>query len=156
MMCSMRLSPRESCVSRALNSNSHFPNTATHPSSSDGEPELRAASRDLSLRAGWALWRVAVSGSGAGGGALGRPARGPQTPEGVSMQGGDGSHGTPQAPIFSDFFGHFLLVFMGARRTCGHAITPCNILSALLPVPCCTIDHLHSSRGLSIKHSVTT
>jgi hypothetical protein len=59
-----------------------------------------------------------------------------------------GSHGPPQAPIFSDFFffGDFLLVFMGIRRTCGHAITPCDSLSALLTVPCCTIDHLHSSR----------
>ena len=37
-------------------------------------------------------------------------------------------------------------IFMGIRRTCGHAITPCDSLSALLTVPCCTIDHLHSSR----------
>ena len=27
-----------------------------------------------------------------------------------------------------------------------NAITPCDSLSALLTVPCCTIDHLHSSR----------
>ena len=51
----------------------------------------------------------------------------------------------PQAPILLVFW-RFLLVFMGIRRTCGHAITPCDILSALLTVPCCTIDHLHSSR----------
>jgi len=32
---------------------------------------------------------------------------------------------------------HFTLVFnfMGIRRTCGHAITPCDSLSALLTVP---------------------
>ena len=34
--------------------------------------------------------------------------------------------------FFRDFLGEFLLVFMGIRRTCGHAITPCDILSALL------------------------
>ena len=44
------------------------------------------------------------------------------------------------------FFAHFLLVFMGMRRTCGHAITPCDIFSALLTVPCCSTDRLHSSR----------
>ena len=47
---------------------------------------------------------------------------------------------------FFSFLRHFLLVFVGIRRTCGHAITPCDSLSALLTVPCCTIDHLHSSR----------
>ena len=44
------------------------------------------------------------------------------------------------------FLRDFSPVFMGIRRTCGHAITPCDSLSALLTVPCCTIDHLHSSR----------
>ena len=48
--------------------------------------------------------------------------------------------------IFFFFSRDFLLVFMGIRCTCGHAITPCDSLSALLTVPCCTIDHLHSSR----------
>ena len=47
---------------------------------------------------------------------------------------------------FFSFVRDFSLVFMGIRRTCGHAITPCDSLSALLTVPCCTIDHLHSSR----------
>ena len=47
--------------------------------------------------------------------------------------------------IFS-FFARFFTCFQGIRRSCGHAITPCDSLSALLTVPCCTIDHLHSSR----------
>ena len=34
--------------------------------------------------------------------------------------------------FFWFFLLDFLLVFMGIRRTCGHAITPCDILSALL------------------------
>ena len=54
------------------------------------------------------------------------------------MRGGDG---VPWPAAGADFFGmffffgHFLLVFMGIRRTCGHAITPCDSLSALLTVP---------------------
>ena len=54
------------------------------------------------------------------------------------MRGGDG---VPQPAAGADFFGvffffgDFLLVFMGIRRTCGHAITPCDSLSALLTVP---------------------
>ena len=39
------------------------------------------------------------------------------------------------APIFG-FLRDFSLVFMGICRTCGHAITPCDSLSALLTVPC--------------------
>ena len=43
--------------------------------------------------------------------------------------------GPPQAPIFSGFFWRFLLVFEGISRICGHAITPCDSLSAQLTVP---------------------
>ena len=58
-------------------------------------------------------------------------------PRGCPCGGEMGSHGPPQAPIFSAFFffSRFLLVFMGILRTCGHAITPCDSLSALLTVP---------------------
>ena len=54
------------------------------------------------------------------------------------MRGGDG---VPWPAAGADLFGlfccfrGFLLVFMGIRRTCGHAITPCDSLSALLTVP---------------------
>ena len=34
----------------------------------------------------------------------------------------------------------------GNSAYCGHAITPCDSLSALLAVSCCTTDRLHSSR----------
>ena len=69
-------------------------------------------------------------------------------PRGCPCGGEMGSHGPPQAPIFSALFSFlrdFLLVsweFLYLQ----HAITPCDSLSALLTVPCCTIDHLHSSR----------
>ena len=59
-------------------------------------------------------------------------------PRGCPCGGEMGSHGPPQAPIcwsFFFFFCDFLLVFMGIRRTCGHAITPCDSLSAQLTVP---------------------
>ena len=54
------------------------------------------------------------------------------------MRGGDG---VTQPAAGADFLAcflfsrDFLLVFMGIRRTCGHAITPCDSLSALLTVP---------------------
>ena len=53
------------------------------------------------------------------------------------MRGGDG---VPWPAAGADFLGFFLfrdflLVFMGIRRTCGHAITPCDSLSAQLTVP---------------------
>ena len=53
------------------------------------------------------------------------------------MRGGDGvPWPTAGADFFAFFFfGDFLLVFMGIRRTCGHAITPCDSLSAQLTVP---------------------
>ena len=47
------------------------------------------------------------------------------------------------------FFRPSILVFTcfhGNSAYCGHAITPCDSLSALLTVLCCTIDRLHSSR----------
>jgi len=47
---------------------------------------------------------------------------------------------------FSDFFARFSTCFHENFAYCDHAITPCDSLSALLTVPCCTIDHLHSSR----------
>ena len=58
-----------------------------------------------------------------------------------------GSHGPPQAPIllFCAIFYLFSWEFAGLAAM-QHAITPCDSLSALLNVPCCTIDHLHSSR----------
>ena len=60
------------------------------------------------------------------------------------------------AERFLDFFGDCLLVFMGIRRTCGHAITPCDSLSALL-TPCHAAQLITCiARGLSIQHSVTT
>ena len=70
------------------------------------------------------------------------PARGPQR---VSMRGGDG---VPWPAAGADFFifSFLRLVSWEFRYTCGHAITPCDSLPALLTVPCCTIDHLHSSR----------
>ena len=75
------------------------------------------------------------------------------------MRGGDG---VPWPAAGADFFGLFfffgvfLLVFMGILRTCGHAITPCDSLSALLTA--CHDAQLITciARGLSIKHSVTT
>ena len=63
------------------------------------------------------------------------PARGAQR---VSMRGGDGVPWPAAGADFLEFFfffRDFLLVFMGIRRTCGHAITPCDSLSALLTVP---------------------
>ena len=54
-----------------------------------------------------------------------------------------GSHGPPQ-PDFFLFFRAIFYLFMGLIAAI--AITPCDSLSALLTVPCCTIDHLHSSR----------
>ena len=74
---------------------------------------------------------------------------GGEGPRGYPCGGEMGSPSPRQAPIFLAFFSFsrdFLLVFMGIRRTCGHAITPCDILSALLTVPCCSTDRLHSSR----------
>ena len=60
-------------------------------------------------------------------------------------------HATPLAAVLFHarggrflFLRDFLLVQNFAY--CDHAITPCDSLSALLTVPCCTIDHLHSSR----------
>ena len=69
-------------------------------------------------------------------------------PRGYPCGGAMGSHGPPQAPMshFSFFPGFFTCFHGNSARTCGHAITPCDSLSALLTVPCCTIDHLHSSR----------
>ena len=88
------------------------------------------------------------------------------------MRGGDG---VPWPAAGADFFGIFLLrdfslvfsvcgsyehirgpwVFMGIRRTCGQAITPCDSLSALLTVPSAQLTTC-IARGLSIQHSVTT
>ena len=56
------------------------------------------------------------------------------------MRGGDG---VPQPAAGADFFAlfSFLAIFylfsweFRIRRTCGHAITPCDSLSALLTVP---------------------
>ena len=64
------------------------------------------------------------------------------------MRGGEmGSHGPPQqAPIFLQIFGPIFYLFSWESAYLRHAITPCDSLSALLTVPCCTIDHLHSSR----------
>ena len=58
-------------------------------------------------------------------------------PQRVSMRGGDGVPWPAAGADFGVFFffRHFLLVFMGIRRTCGHAITPCDSLSAQLTVP---------------------
>ena len=67
-------------------------------------------------------------------------------PRGYPCGGEMESPSPPRAPIFEYFLRYFSLVFMGIRRTCGHAITPCDILSALLTVPCCSTDRLHSSR----------
>ncbi|MCA8837503.1 MAG: hypothetical protein K8963_06600, partial [Proteobacteria bacterium] len=48
----------------------------------------------------------------------------------------EGVRGGPKGVFgFFFFFRDFLLVFMGIRRTCGHAITPCDSLSAQLTVP---------------------
>ena len=47
---------------------------------------------------------------------------------------------------FSDFFARFSTCFHENFAYCDDAITPCDSLSALLTVPCCTIHHLHSSR----------
>ena len=58
---------------------------------------------------GGLLARLAVS--GAGGGALGRPARGPQTPEGVSMQGGDGVPWPAAGADFPGIFFFFCTIF---------------------------------------------
>jgi len=52
----------------------------------------------------------------------------------------------PRRRFFRDFLPDFLLVLNGNSAYCGHAITPCDSLSALLAVSCCTTDRLHSSR----------
>ena len=78
-------------------------------------------------------------------------ARGPWR---VSMRGGDGVRWPPQAPIFSgffcagaDFFGLFCAIFhLFSWEFAVLAAMLSRQLSALLTVPCCTIDHLHSSR----------
>ena len=78
--------------------------------------------------------------------------------EGIHAGGRWGPTARRRRRFFRDFFSFFarcFTCFQGIRRSCGHAITPCDSLLALLTVPCCTIDHPHSS-GLSIKHSVTT
>ena len=58
-------------------------------------------------------------------------------PEGVHAGGRWGPMARRRRRFFRIFFffGGFLLVFMGIRRTCGHAITPCDSLSAQLTVP---------------------
>jgi len=58
-------------------------------------------------------------------------------PEGVHAGGRWGPMARRRRRFFGVFFffRDFLLVFMGIRRTCGHAITPCDSLSALLTVP---------------------
>ena len=84
------------------------------------------------------------------------PARGGALPEArgcpctMDHAGGDGVPwpAAGRRAIFWIFW-DFLLVFMGIRRTwamrpCYHA--SCDILSALLTVPCCTIDHLHRKK----------
>ena len=57
--------------------------------------------------------------------------------EGIHAGGRWGPMARRRRRFFGDFFffRHFLLVFMGIRRTCGHAITPCDSLSAQLTVP---------------------
>jgi len=69
------------------------------------------------------------------------------------MRGGGGVTWLAAGADFSSFPPELLLVFLGIRppvRIAANAvldaITPCDSLSALLTVPCCTIDHLHSSR----------
>ena len=58
-------------------------------------------------------------------------------PEGVHAGGRWGPMARRRRRFFGlfFFFRGFLLVFMGIRRTCGHAITPCDSLSAQLTVP---------------------
>ena len=69
---------------------------------------------------------------------------------GGTHAGGEmGSPSPPQAPIFLTFFffARFFTLFsweFGALAAM--PITPCDILSALLTVPCCSTDRLHSSR----------
>ena len=57
--------------------------------------------------------------------------------------------------LFSAFFYLFSWEFGVLAAMHANAITPCDSLSALLTVPCCTIFTC-IARGLSIKHSVTT
>ena len=81
---------------------------------------------DARGRAGFALrnWHLRLS---LGGG---------EGPRGYPCGGEMGSPSPPQAPIFWGFlFARFFTCFMGIRRTCGHAITPCDSLSAQLTVP---------------------
>ena len=66
------------------------------------------------------------------------------------MRGGDG---VPRPAAGADFFGTFFffcaIFYLFSKEFAVLAamlITPCDSLSALLTVPCCTIDHLHSSR----------
>ena len=66
-------------------------------------------------------------------------------PGGYPCGGEMGSHGPPQAPIFI-FCAIFYLFSKEFAVLAAMLITPCDSLSALLTVPCCTIDHLHSSR----------
>ena len=75
------------------------------------------------------------------------------------MGGGDGP---PEPAAGADFFrgfsffARFSTCFHENFAYCDHAITPCDSLSALLTVPCCSTDRACIARGLSIKHSVTT
>ena len=64
-------------------------------------------------------------------------------------------HATPLAavpiprsrgPVLIIFFRAIFYLFNGNSADLRPCITPCDSLSALLTVPCCTIDHLHSSR----------
>ena len=83
--------------------------------------------------------RAALWGGGGGPRALGG------TPH-RACGGEMGSRSPPQAPIL--FLRDFSLVsweFGVLLRPCSR-LGPCDSLSALLTVPCCTIDHLHSSR----------
>ena len=70
----------------------------------------------------------------------GSPAAGAGALEGIHAGGRWGPMARRSAAAGADFpffffCAIFLLVFMGIRRACGHAITPCDSLSALLTVP---------------------
>ena len=111
---------------------SHTPPRHTHPHARDSSQLTHAPEPPVS--------RSKFSTSlGGGGGPRGHPCGGEM-----------GSHGPPQAPIFSGLFFFFCAMFYLFSKEfavlAAMLITPCDSLSALLTVPCCTIDHLHSSR----------
>ena len=70
--------------------------------------------------------------------------------EGTHAGGRWGPTARRRRRFFGTFFFFFCAIFYLFSKEfavlAAMLITPCDSLSALLTVPCCTIDHLHSSR----------